>query len=133
MTTDTMIESTDKQEVVADSEPTRPGPVFMPAVDIFETDEGITVLADMPGATPDSLDIDLDNNTLTLSAEVPELGLDEETEVAAEWISGRYYRQFQLPKRIDQEHIEASFENGVLKVWLPRVEAAKPRKIAVKA
>ncbi len=133
MTAESTIEATEKAEVVSDSEPTRPGPVFMPAVDIFETDSGITVLADMPGASPETIDIDLDNYSLTLSADVHHVGVGEETEVAAEWVSGRYHRQFQVPKRIDQDAIEATMDNGVLKVWLPRAEASKPRKIAVTA
>lgn len=132
-TTDAPIEAVDKEEMASTSEPTRPGRVFVPPVDIYETPAGITVLADVPGATNDSIEIDLDNRTLTLSADVPEVGLGDETDVATEWASGRYHRQFTLPQRIDQSGIEASLNAGVLKVWLPRSEAAKPRKITVAA
>jgi HSP20 family protein len=123
----------EKQEVASPAEQTTPGLVFTPAVDIFETDKEITLLADMPGATADDLIIDLRDNTLTLSADVdPVRGKDEEL-LLGEYESGRYYRQFTLGELINQEKIDAHLADGVLRLSLPKVEKATPKKIAVAA
>lgn len=132
--TDTQIEVTDKQELDSETEQTRPGPVFVPAVDIFEDEDDITVIADVPGATNETISIDLDDGTLTIEAEVAELKTEgQQTELLHEWTAGRFYRQFSLPDRIDQERIEAHLADGVLRLRLPKVEQAKPRKIRVSA
>jgi len=123
----------EKQEVTSPAEQTTPGLVFTPAVDIFETEKEITLLADMPGVKADDLTIDLRDNTLTLSADCsPSEGSDEEA-ILMEYESGRYYRQFTLGELINQEKIDARLEDGVLRLSLPKVEKATPKKIAVKA
>ena len=123
----------EKQEVAGPAEQTSPGLVFTPAVDIFETDKEITLLADMPGVKTDGLTIDLRENTLTLSADVtPFRGSDEE-DLLIEYESGKYYRQFTLGELINQEKIDARLTDGVLRLSLPKVEKATPKKIAVKA
>ena len=122
----------EKQEVASPAEQTAPGLVFTPAVDIFETDKEITLLADMPGVKADDLNIDLRDNTLTLSANCsPSEGSDEEA-ILMEYESGKYYRQFTLGELINQEKIDARLEDGVLRLSLPKVEKATPKKIAVK-
>ncbi|QTA81057.1 Heat shock protein, Hsp 20 family [Desulfonema limicola] len=127
------IQVKEKQEAVASAELTKPGPVFTPAVDIFETDMEIVLLADMPGVTPDSLDIDLRENTLTLSGEVEQADHGEEIEILTEYEVGKFYRQFSLSEVINQEKIDAKLYNGVLRLSLPKVEKIKPRKITVSA
>lgn len=131
--TDTKLEATEKQELDTDVEQTRPGPVFLPPVDIFEDGDGITVIADVPGATDDSIEIDLDDGTLTIEADVVADDTEGQAELVHEWTAGRFYRQFSLPDRIDQERIEAQLADGVLRLHLPKVEKAKPRKIAISA
>ena len=123
----------EKAEVASPAEQTRPGLVFTPAVDIFETDKEITLLADMPGVQADDLNIDLRENVLTLEGNVqPPEGTDE-TDVIREYRTGKYYRQFTLSQVIDQPKIDAELKDGVLRLRLPKVEAATPRKIAVKS
>jgi len=123
----------EKQQVTSPAEQTRPGMVFTPAVDIFETEKELVLLADMPGVKPEGLDIDLRENTLSLSGEVrPFEGADEQ-KVLTEYAVGKYYRQFTLSEVIDQEKIEAKLDKGVLRLRLPKVEKAKPRKISIKA
>ena len=122
----------DKQEVVSPAEQTTPGLVFTPAVDIFETDKAITLLADLPGVKAGDLVIDLRDNTLTLSADVASSDDTKEEAVLVEYETGRDYRQFTLSEIINQERIDAKLENGVLRLTLPKVEKATPRKIAVK-
>ena len=120
-----------KQEVSAAAEQTRPGLVFTPSVDIFETDREITLLADLPGVSPENLTIDLRENTLTLTGEVDSTeGADQEA-LLVEYETGKYHRQFSLSNLIDQSKIDAKLNDGVLRLTLPKVEEAKPRKIEV--
>ena len=122
----------EKQEVTGPAEQTSPGLVFTPAVDIFETDKEITLLADMPGVKPDDLTIDLRDNTLTLSADIAPVENADEDDILVEYETGRYYRQFTLGELINQEKIDAQLIDGVLRLALPKVEKATPKKIAVK-
>jgi HSP20 family protein len=127
------LQAKEKAEVTTPAEQTRPGAVFTPAVDIFETDKEITLLADMPGVKTDSLNIDLHENVLSLDGDVQSPEGGDERDVFREYRTGKYYRQFTLSQMIDQSKIEAVMKDGVLRLRLPKVEAATPRKIAVKA
>jgi HSP20 family protein len=122
----------EKAEVTTPAEQTRPGLVFTPAADIFETDKEITLLADMPGVKAGDLNIDLDENVLTLDGDVKSPEGANEVDVIREYHTGKYYRQFRLSQGIDQAKIDAELKDGVLRLKLPKVEAARPRKIAVK-
>jgi len=122
-----------KAEVTTPSEQMKPGLVFTPAVDIFETEKEITLLADMPGVKPEGLNIDLRENILTLDGDVQSPEGSDEVDILREYRTGKYYRQFTLSQIIDQGKIDAGMKDGVLRLTLPKVEAATPRKIAVKA
>ena len=122
----------EKKEVASPAEQTTPGLVFTPAVDIFETEKEITLLADMPGVKADDLMIDLRDNTLTLSADVKPVDKTNEEEILSEYETGRYYRQFTLGELINQENIDANLNDGVLRLSLPKVEKATPKRITVK-
>lgn len=121
-----------KREVTSPAEQTKPGPVFTPPVDIFETEREIVLLADMPGVKAKDLSIDLHEDILSLSGEVVSPEAAGETDVFREYKTGKYLREFTLSEIIDQPKIEASLTDGVLRLILPKVEAAKPRKITVK-
>ncbi len=126
------IQKTEPLEV-AKVEQTRPGVVYTPAVDIFETPDALTLLADMPGVKPSNLKIDLREGVLTLAGLVearPQAGRES---LLVELEPGNYYRQFTLSDVIDQSRIEAKLTDGVLRLHLPKVEAVKPRQITVKA
>jgi HSP20 family molecular chaperone IbpA len=127
------LQAKDKAEVTTPAEQTKPGLVFTPAVDIFETDKEITLLADMPGVKSKDLNIDLHENTLTLDGDVNAPEGTDEVDVFREYRTGKYYRQFTLSQVIDQSRIDAEMKDGVLRLRLPKVEAATPRKIAVKS
>ncbi len=122
----------EKKEVASPAEQTTPGLVFTPAVDIFETEKEITLLADMPGVKADDLTIDLRDNTLTLSADVKPVDKTNEEEILSEYETGRYYRQFTIGELINQENIDANLNDGVLRLSLPKVEKATPKRITVK-
>ncbi len=132
MVQDQELQTAEKKELNPNAEQTRQGIVYQPAVDIFETGEGITLMADMPGVTADKLTIDLRDNVLTIRGEVTPPEAEGESRVLEEFGWGSYYRQFSLADTVDQEKIEAKLQNGVLRLELPKVEKAKPRTIAVK-
>ena len=121
-----------KQEVSSPAEQTKPGVIFTPSVDIFETDRELTLLADLPGVSPENLTIDLRENTLTLTGEVEPFERANEEDILIEYEIGKYYRQFSLSNVIDQGKINANLTDGVLRLTLPKVEEAKPRKIEVR-
>ena len=121
-----------EKNVPAVPEQTRPGAVFSPAVDIFENDNAITVLADMPGVKAADLKVDLRDNVLTLTGRANSLEGDNEADVLREYQSGTYFRQFTLSEAIDQTKIDAQLTNGVLRLELPKVEKAKPRQITIR-
>lgn len=126
------IQAKGKTEAATPAEQTRPGPVFTPAVDIFETDKEITLLADMPGVKAEDLLVDLHENVLTLDGNVRPPEGPGEVDVFREYRTGRYYRQFTLSEIIDQGEIKAGLQDGVLRLTLPKVKAATPRRITVK-
>jgi HSP20 family protein len=107
--------------------------VFVPRVDIFESDGDITLLADMPGVSSDSIDITLEKNVLTIRGLV-NFDRPEGYDLAyAEYAVGDYERTFALSDAVDRNKIEATVKNGMLRLLLPKAETAKTRKIAVKA
>jgi HSP20 family protein len=127
------LQTKEKVTVSTAAEQTKPGIVFTPAVDIFETEKELTLLADMPGVKTSNLSIGLNKNVLTMSGEVDAPESENETDVIREYETGKYFREFTLSNEIDQTKIDASLKDGVLRLRLPKVEAVTPRKIAVKA
>ena len=121
----------EKQEVKAGLESTRNVPVYVPPVDIYESQDAIVILADMPGVAPEGVDVDLRENQLTFTGKVV-LEESKERMLLQEYGVGDFYRQFTLSSRIDQGKIEASMKAGVLVLTLPKAEVAKPKKITVK-
>ena len=113
-------------------EQTRPGPVYSPAVDIFEHEGAITVLADMPGVKARDLEIDLRENVLTLTGRVSEPEAAGQAYVLREYAPGTFFRQFTLGSAIEQSKIDAKLTDGVLRLELPKAEKARPRQIAVR-
>ena len=129
----TDIQKTETSNVARAPEQTRTGPVYSPAVDIFENDGSITVLADMPGVKPSDLEIDLRENVLTLTGRVTPTGTSKELNVLREYRPGTFFRQFTLSEAIDQPKIDAHLTDGVLRLELPKVAKARPRQIAVRS
>jgi HSP20 family protein len=127
------LKAKEKKEITTPAEQMRPGLTFTPAVDIFETDREITLLADMPGVKAKDLTIDVRDDVLSLASEVDPPEGTNEVDVLREYETGKYVRQFNLSEVIDQSKIEADLNNGVLRLTLPKVEPATPRKIKVKA
>jgi HSP20 family molecular chaperone IbpA len=102
-----------------------------PPVDIFETPEGLVVVADLPGVRQPGLDVRVEDDTLTIHGR-PDVSA-EGTERYREYTLGEFFRQFELTEAVDQEGITANLQHGVLTVTLPKAAKAKPRRIAVQA
>lgn len=107
-------------------------PALIPPVDISEDDSGITLVADLPGATRETLSLDVDGDTLTIEAPIALEEASELKAVYAEVRSGRYRRSFTLSRELDSSHIDATLKDGVLTLRLPKLEQAKPRRIEVR-
>ena len=107
-------------------------PVFLPCTDIFEREDAIVVLADMPGVGPDSVEVDLAGNELTISGRVGDMSVEGHSLSYREYETGDYQRRFRLSGGIDADKMEATIKNGVLQVVLPKSKEAQPHKISVK-
>jgi len=123
----------EKKEVKKSGEEMRPGPVFMPAVDILENQNEIVILADMPGVNGKDVDIDLREDVLSIRGAVSPVEDEKEVSVYREYNWGDYFRQFTLTEVIDQEKISAKMDDGVLRLTLPKKERVKPKKIQISA
>jgi len=124
----------EKQEIVEQNqaEHTRDARLYVPRVDIYETDEAIHLDADIPGADDKSLDIRLEKNELTIFAEINAEKPQDYSLTYAEYGIGNFRRKFALSNEIDQENIVAEVKNGVLKLLLPKSKRTST-KISVKA
>lgn len=110
----------------------RDRPVYVPPTDIYETKDAIVLLAEMPGVASDGIDITLERQVLTIRGRGAAETHAGYRQVYAEYSEGDYERSFTLSTAIDQDRIEASQKDGVLRLVLPKAEAAKPRKIALR-
>ncbi len=121
----------EKEEINKDDgEPTKAGVFYSPAVDIFETDDAITLLADLPGVEKEGLDINVEDRQLTITGLVKEPE-ERRQPVYSEYGIGGYTRNFRLGDTIDQSKISASLKDGVLELVLPKADRLRPRKIEV--
>lgn len=113
-------------------ERTRSRRAFVPRADIYETENEIIVLADIPGASEKSVNITLEKNVLSIIAYIDATRSGDYEIAYAEYEEGDYQRSFRLSDEIDRDKIEASVSNGVLHLRLPKSQEAGTRKIAVK-
>lgn len=128
------IATTGKQEVTTTpegGEATRSAVIFRPDTDIFETEDHVVLVADMPGVAPGDVDVNLERRVLTIRGRLPAKVHDGYRRVHAEYGEGDFERTFTLSEEIDRDRIEASHKNGVLTLKMPKAETAKTRKIAV--
>lgn len=121
----------EKQELAQQEEKTSPGRYYVPAADIFETDEALTLLLEMPGVGKDSVNVQIENDVLRVEGKIDYSAYKDIEPVYTEYNVGHYARAFTLSDRISREAITARVENGVLTLTLPKSKEAMPRKIAV--
>jgi len=120
-------------EMPAGIERTSNRPTFTPLVDIYTKEGGTVLIADMPGVDKNSVDIHLEKGVLTINGRVPLEEIQGQHLVYSEFRVGDYHRCFKLSDDVDSNKIEASINNGTLRLFLPEAEESKPKKIAVKA
>lgn len=131
MATDSMVQK-QTEETRPQSERTRGGRVYRPNVDILEKPDELLVLADMPGVKGSEIDIRFEDGELTIHGQAASRQADDTRYLLQEYGVGDFYRTFRVSEHIDSTTINAEYKDGVLMLHLPKVEAAKPRRINVK-
>ena len=108
---------------------------WSPVVDVRETKDAIEVVAELPGLRPEDVEVNVENNVLTIAGEKKQEVTERSPEAEYHLVErrcGRFERSFTLPRSVDAEHIGARFEHGLLTVMLPKAEAAKPRRVEIR-
>jgi len=109
-------------------------PPSYPAINIWTNEDGQLISAEMPGVSPDNIDIDVTGDALSISGErKPDEVAKEARYHRRERSYGSFSRTIQLPFMVDTNKVEANFKNGILLINLPRAEADKPKKITIKS
>ena len=121
----------EKQELAKKEERTIPGRTFVPVADIYETDDALTVVMEMPGVEKKDLNIALENDVLRVEGQIDFSKYKDMEPVYTEYNIGHYARSFTLSNKVDREKISANLEDGVLTLTLPKAQHAQPRKIAI--
>ena len=120
-----------KREAEKKQERTVPTAAYLPATDIFETDQALTVIMEMPGVRKENVEINVENDVITVEGRIDFSKYDGIRPVYTEYNVGNYVRSFQLSSKIEQGAISAELKDGVMTLVLPKAERAKPRKIAI--
>ena len=121
----------EKRELVSKDEKTVPGRLYVPYADIYETDEALTVLMEMPGVAREGVSVALEDDVLRVEGKIDFSKYAGMEPVYTEFNVGHYARSFALSGQIDRERIGAQLEDGVLVLTLPKAKEARPRRIAV--
>ena len=121
----------EKKELVSQDEKTIPVRYFVPTTDIFETEDALTVVIEVPGVDKEALDINLENDVLKVEAKIDPAKYDGMEPLYTEYKVGHFARSFTLSNKIDQQQISAKLEDGILILTLNKAKEAMPRKISV--
>ena len=125
------LQSQEKRELVSKDEHTVPVRYFVPTTDIFETEDALTVVMEVPGVGRDAIDINVENDVLKIEAKIDPSKYDGMEPLYTEYNVGHFARSFTLSNKIDQQQISAKLEDGVLTLTLKKAKEAVPRKISV--
>ena len=120
-----------KRELEKTQEATIPARLYVPHTDIFETEQALTIVVEMPGVDKANVDVSVEDGLLTLQGQIDFSKYQDLRPVYTEYNVGHYRRSFSLSNRIDQNRISAEMSDGVLTLVLPKAEEAKPRRIAI--
>jgi len=121
----------EKRELVSKDENTAPVRYFVPATDIFETEDALTVVMEVPGVGREAIDINLENNVLKIEAKIDPAKYDGMEPLYTEYNVGHFSRSFTLSNKIDQQQISAKLEDGIMTLILKKVKEATPRRISI--
>ena len=120
-----------KREVEKKQESTMPVRDFVPVTDIFETEQALTVVLEMPGVSKESVEVGVENDVITITGRIDSSKYEGLQPLYTEYNIGNYSRSFQISSKIEQERIEAELKDGVMTLVLPKAEKAMPRRISV--
>jgi HSP20 family protein len=120
-----------KREQETREESTIPARVFVPSADIYETQDALTVILEMPGVEKNNVDVRVEDGVLSVLGKLDLSKYQGLQPIYIEYNVGHYSRSFQLSSKVDQSKIAAELKDGVLSLTLPKVEQAKPRTIEV--
>ena len=121
----------EKKELVSKGENTALVRYFVPAIDIFETEDALTVVMEVPGVGREAIDINLENNVLKIEAKIDPAKYDGMEPLYTEYNVGHFSRSFTLSNKIDQQQISAKLEDGIMTLILKKVKEATPRRISI--
>lgn len=121
-----------KREVEKAQEQTTPMRAFLPTTDIYETEDALTVVLEMPGVDRDNIEVNVENGVLTVEGKINFGKYEGLQPIYSEYNIGPYRRSFRLSSRVDQDNIRAELRDGVVSLFLPKAAEAKPRRIEVK-
>jgi HSP20 family protein len=122
----------EKQELATKEERTVPGRFYVPLTDVYETEDALTVVMEMPGVDRKDVEIELKDDVLRVAGRIDFAKYGGMEPVYTEYNVGHFARSFALSDTVDRENIGAQLEDGVLTLTLPKVAEAKPRRIALK-
>lgn len=125
------LEVQEKEEARTDGEQTRPGRFYIPKTDIYEKEDALYVVMEMPGVSKDGIAVRVEDDVLRVEGQIDFANYRDMRPVYTEYNIGHFRRRFSLSSKIDRERISASTDNGVLTVVLPKAEEAKPRRITI--
>jgi len=126
------LEVQQKKELATKEEKTVPARYFIPNTDIYETDEALMVLMEMPGVEKEDISVKLENDVLRVEGQIDFSKYQEMEPVYTEYNVGHYARAFTLSDKIDQNEIGAELDNGVLTLTLKKAKEARPRRIEIR-
>jgi HSP20 family protein len=121
----------EKKELAGSQEKTVPGRYYVPETDIFETDEALTVVVEMPGVSKTNVDVSLENDVLSVEGRIELSKYAGMEPVYTEYAVGNFARRFTISGKIDRDRIAADVADGVLTLTLPKVKEAQPRRIPI--
>lgn len=125
------LEVQEKKEVVSKDETTVPARYYVPTTDIFETDDALTVVMELPGVEKQAIDVNVENDVLRIEARIDFAKYEGLEPLYTEYNIGHFARSFTLSNKIDQEQIDAQLDGGVLTLMLKKAKEALPRRIVI--
>jgi HSP20 family protein len=122
----------EKRELAAKEERTVPGRFYVPYTDVYETEDALTVVMEVPGVAREAIEIEVKDDVLRVEGRIDPAKYGGLEPVYTEYNVGHWARSFALSDKVDREHIEARLEDGVLTLTLPKTAEARPRRIEVR-
>ena len=126
------LEVQEKKELVSKDEKTVPARYYVPPTDIFETEDALTVVMEIPGVEKQALEVNIENDVLRVEARIDYSKYEGMEPLYTEYSIGHFARSFTLSNKIDQQQISANLDDGVLTLTLKKAQEALPRRIAIR-